>query len=515
MVDLSIDVQGAGSLDASGTTMDYVKVFYVINGGAETSLISQDGGFGDENWHNYSKTGLKGTSLKIVVRSLITGGGEYYYWDNIRVTTTDAINNAPAVTLVTPSNNTTLTAPATIDMSATASDPDGTVSKVEFYNGATKLGEDASSPYSYSWTNVQAGSYTIVAKATDNSGNTKTSASASVTIEAAVTTSDIWYEPFTGLADSTKVDNGTTAWTSTRTSGVFDVIASEFSITDGGGEGVWTSEAIDISGHAAVDLSIDVQGMGQLDASGGYLDYIHIYYVLNGGAETVLLDQNGVFTDENWHTYSKKGLSGTSLKVIVRALISGGDEYYYWDNIKVTAGAVVNTPPTVSLTAPLNNAKYDEPASVTISATASDAVGSISKVEFYNGINKIGEDASSPYSYVWTGVKAGSYSITAKAIDNNGASATTSAISITVNPTIGLDNTILEDVEIYPTYTTGIVYIRNADGAVWTLISASGNMFGNAKIEGGKIDISNIPDGMYILQIVKEQKLKTQRIVKQ
>lgn len=82
----------------------------------------------------------------------------------------------PIVSITAPANDAVFTSPATINISANASDPDGTISKVEFYNGAVKLGEDASSPYTYSWTNVGAGSYSITAIATDNSGNKTTSA---------------------------------------------------------------------------------------------------------------------------------------------------------------------------------------------------------------------------------------------------------------------------------------------------------------------------------------------------
>ena len=62
-----------------------------------------------------------------------------------------------------------------MNLAATASDPDGTVSKVEFFNGATKLGEDTTAPYSFTWNSVTAGNYTLTARATDNQGATTTS----------------------------------------------------------------------------------------------------------------------------------------------------------------------------------------------------------------------------------------------------------------------------------------------------------------------------------------------------
>ena len=71
-----------------------------------------------------------------------------------------------------------------ITLSATAADPDGAISKVEFYQGSTKLGEDTTSPYNYTWT-AGAGSYTISAKAYDNSGGTTESPAVNITVTSA------------------------------------------------------------------------------------------------------------------------------------------------------------------------------------------------------------------------------------------------------------------------------------------------------------------------------------------
>ncbi|TGE28475.1 Ig-like domain-containing protein [Hymenobacter metallicola] len=97
-----------------------------------------------------------------------------------------------------------------------------------------------------------------------------------------------------------------------------------------------------------------------------------------------------------------------------------------------TLSTGTNTPPTVSLTAPTGGASYTAPASIPITANAADANGTVSKVEFFQGSTKLGEDLTSPYSYSWTGVAAGTYSLTAKATDNAGATTTSAAVSITV-----------------------------------------------------------------------------------
>jgi YD repeat-containing protein len=92
----------------------------------------------------------------------------------------------------------------------------------------------------------------------------------------------------------------------------------------------------------------------------------------------------------------------------------------------------VNNPPTVSLTNPANDANFNSGSTVTLNANASDSDGTISKVEFFQGSIKLGEDTTAPYSYAWTNVAAGNYVLTARATDNGGAIATSGAVNITV-----------------------------------------------------------------------------------
>ncbi len=92
-----------------------------------------------------------------------------------------------------------------------------------------------------------------------------------------------------------------------------------------------------------------------------------------------------------------------------------------------------NVIPTVSITSPADNATFTTPENITLTSTASDADGSISKVEFYDGTTLIGTASASPFTYTWANAAAGPHSITAKATDNLGAVTTSSPINITVN----------------------------------------------------------------------------------
>jgi hypothetical protein len=68
---------------------------------------------------------------------------------------------------------------SSISITASASDSDGSVTKVEFFEGTTKLGEDLTAPYTFIWNNVPEGSYSLNAVATDNENGVSTSESIS------------------------------------------------------------------------------------------------------------------------------------------------------------------------------------------------------------------------------------------------------------------------------------------------------------------------------------------------
>jgi regulation of enolase protein 1 (concanavalin A-like superfamily) len=104
------------------------------------------------------------------------------------------------------------------------------------------------------------------------------------------------------------------------------------------------------------------------------------------------------------------------------------------DTFKLTSAVppASNTVPTVSLTAPASGATFAAPASVPLTATATDSDGSIARVEFYSGTTLLGTDTTAPYSFTWSSVVAGTYSLTAVAYDNLGLKATSAARSITV-----------------------------------------------------------------------------------
>lgn len=98
------------------------------------------------------------------------------------VFTVEAPNQPPAVSLTAPSSGASFQAPANIVLQASASDPDGAISLVEFLNNGSLLGATNTPPYSFALTSLPAGTYSFTARATDNKDAKTTSAPATVTV---------------------------------------------------------------------------------------------------------------------------------------------------------------------------------------------------------------------------------------------------------------------------------------------------------------------------------------------
>ena len=197
--------------------------------------------------------------------------------DALTITETGSGNLPPTVSLSSPANDATFTAPASISMTANATDPENQLTRVEFYHGTTLLGTDTAAPYTFTWSSVPAGPYSLTARAYDAGGLNTTSAAVSVTVNAA------------------------------------------------------------------------------------------------------------------------------------------------------------NQPPTVSITSPANNATFTAPASITMTANATDPENQLTRVEFYNGSTLLGTDASAPYAFTWGSVAPGTYPLRALAVDSAGASGSSATVTITVS----------------------------------------------------------------------------------
>jgi hypothetical protein len=111
----------------------------------------------------------------------------------------------------------------------------------------------------------------------------------------------------------------------------------------------------------------------------------------------------------------------------------GADEY----GGSVPPPPPTNLPPVVAITSPVPGAPFTAPAAIALAATATDADGKVTRVDFYSGSTVIGSATTSPFSTTWSNVAAGTYSLTAVAQDNANAKTTSAAVAVTVSPAGG------------------------------------------------------------------------------
>ncbi|MER2998426.1 Ig-like domain-containing protein [Pontibacter populi] len=371
---------------------------------------------------------------------------ETNYWVDVvfdNGTTPPGGNTPPTIAITEPANNATYKAPASIVLKANAADTDGTITKVEFFNGDTKLGEDATSPYEFNWTNVTAGNYSITAKATDNSAGVTTSAAVTIKVSAecpcsVFTSADV--PTLTGLNDNAGPTQLGMRFRSEVDGYVTGVRYYKDAQNTGGNTGLLYSNAGEelarvtfanetASGWQEAKFATPVA----IKAATTYVISYHTasgYYTAKGedlNTAKVRSPLKALANNED----GPNGVFGYTTNPTFPTRNYNGGNYFVDVVFNTTVAPSENTPPTVTITAPTNNANFTAPATINLAATASDN-GSVAKVEFFNGDNLIGEDATSPYEYSWTNVAAGNYSITAKATDNEGAVTQSQAVTINV-----------------------------------------------------------------------------------
>ena len=161
----------------------------------------------------------------------------------------------------------------------------------------------------------------------------------------------------------------------------------------------------------------------------------------NGGAWVDVPGGNVTGNNLVWRRFTFDPISTDRVRVLVNA----APAYSILVELEAWTTPGANLAPMVSLTAPANNAMLTAPATVSLSAAAADSDGTLSKVEFYRDSTLIatvttpssGTTSSGTYTASDTGVAVGTYNYTAKAYDNNGGVATSTAALVSVTATSG------------------------------------------------------------------------------
>ncbi len=362
--------------------------------------------------------------------------------------------SAPTVSLAI-TNGPNFFAPGAIGMSATASDSDGTIAKVVFYNGATPLYTATAAPYTYTWSNVPIGTYSITAVATDNSGASTTSAAVNVTV---VDPSGSGVN-FISVVPTTTT--GAVPTGSTLNAGL-----------------TYTLKASNNDAVKTVELHEGTTVLGS------------ITYPININGETYV-------------NTARIGTLSANLPIGTHQLylsVQTAEDFANNSSTFTITVTRINVKPTITLNAPANGTVSNLPATLNLSATASDSDGTISKVDFFNGSTPLCSVATAPYNCAWN-APAGSYSITAVATDNDAGTTTSTAATGRVNvpPTVSIS------VPGTATSAAGVTLVANAadsDGGIQTVqFYSDSNLLGAGTNNNGQYSFqwNNPPAGSFTI----------------
>lgn len=244
--------------------------------------------------------------------------------------TVSGVNQAPTVMVTTPAGSVTLPRRGITQTIVVTANDDNAVEQVIFNSNTGRIGidSDGSDGWSYDWA-VPGGSHSVTATAVDDQGLSATSAA--VTIQAPVFGSGtlLWHETFDELAAGSTVDTGPTAWAS---NGKGAVAGQGFVSSDG--SCTWTSEAIAINGGA--DFSFTLSSSDEVDSGG---DTVVIYARIDGGPEVVLAEFDGMinFANPIPTPVHIADIVGDQLVIRIVSQTSRSNEWYRWDDLRVTA----------------------------------------------------------------------------------------------------------------------------------------------------------------------------------
>lgn len=377
--------------------------------------------------------------------------------------------------ITSPTHGQVFNAPATVHITATASDPDGdAITKVDFvaYHsqlGSIPLGTDTTAPYEFTWNNVGVGTWSIYAYPTDSKGLRGISTPTThITVVDPAPPEVAIVAPTAGQT-FTEGDNVPLAVQVSSSITRVEIRDQNFNIIGGMNGSPWTSQwrAHTVGTYTLTARAWNAQNV-RVDSAPVTITVNPINHRISGRARdnitfapipnvtvnlvsqtnpaitaTTTTDAKGEYSFTNLGTTPNDGVIITPShpgytfepqNITIHFL-----GYIEWMNQNFTATA--NTGISLALTTPTEGQIFTAPATIPLAANASSTAGTITKVEFYQarGVVEtlVDTDTAAPYEAQHTGVpERSSYYYFARATDSTGAVKESERVRVQVNPPV-------------------------------------------------------------------------------
>jgi hypothetical protein len=430
-------------------------------------------------------------------------------------------NRKPQGVITSPAHGATFNAPATINITATASDPDGdAVTKVDFVaysseTGNIPLGTDTTAPYEFTWTNVPLGTWSLAAYPTDSRGLRGDSTPVVHVFVVDPTGANV---SITSPTDGQAFTQGGYVPISVNVASSVNLVevrdqnnnlvgrmtqspwTTQWRVMDVGNYTL-TAKAFTQTGQSATSAPVNIVVNPINHRITGRI----INDLTNAGIAGVTVNltsptnpaMTAQTTTDSSGSYLFTGLGATPEDGVV---ITPADDYTfdpptrniaylgYIDWQFQTFRATPRTQIEVGMTSPANNQIFTAPAAITLAAAATSGAGTITKVEFLrrnlNGSTVVvGTDTAAPYEFQLTDVGVGTYTYLARATDSTNAVKDSNSVEVSVRlQTVNLSGRVTNQAG------NGVpgVEVYVGGGYAWSVPTDAGGNFTFTNLPGGQ-----------------------------
>jgi hypothetical protein len=401
----------------------------------------------------------------------------------------------PVATITSPSKDTIVEFPATINIKANVSDV-SKISTLKFFVNGTQLGTTKTgAPFIETLNITKAGVYEVTAVIVDKSANQITSQVR--TIRTVVAQAAYDYTPHT-IPGTIELEE-------------FDLGANGFAYSDattGSETGVSFRTDTDVDIETCTDLG-GGYNIGYATA-GEWLEYtvnvleeglydIDLRAACSGTGRTIslswddkpLLANVAMPNTTGWQVWQTLKLNQVTLAKgeHILKLTIGATDYVNLNYIKFTK-VFEPKPPVIKLDSPAKALNMSSKDTVRFSATASDPDGNIIGVSFYSGATLLATANTVPFVYNWSGMNPGIYYVSARAFDTDGLSTKSDSIKVTV---LGVREPFNGTATPIPGRIEAEKYDKGGEGVAYHEANTNGNQ-GGATYRNDEVDIETTGD---------------------
>jgi len=366
---------------------------------------------------------------------------------NLTVPITITVSNAPPTIAITnPLNGANIFEGTNLVINATAFDPDGSIALVEFFESTNKIGELTNAPFTLIWSNIPFGEFTLIVKATDDFGDTTISSNVNIIAVSnqppnisflSPTNGQNFFRPANILLSAQASDSDGTI----RLVEFFEGTNLLTQLTNPPFSFVWNNVAVgthsltarafdnwkgtNVTGPVLISVGNTPPQIALVNPTNSEVFFEGTNITFQANASDI---DGSITLVEFFESTNKIGKLTNAPFTVVWSNVALGNFVLsvkatddYGDSTissNVNISVISNQPPTISFLSPTNGQTFFRPANILLNAEASDSDGFVRLVEFFEGTNRVAQLTNLPFSFVWSNVAVGTYSLTAQAADN-------------------------------------------------------------------------------------------------